>query len=175
MNDTFSNNGSSNETKETNKATPDTPSPTPLNAPELLDISHDLKAPFLPNLESDVISHEQVHIGVGIHLAGSALMLPGDELVFYWGVNSSSTTLLLNNITSSSTVRVLCITYHFIEVPQYGVVDLYFEVYRDQYLIGTSPALMVTVNRNTSVTPRQRQRKRSINRKLSRKPKDKRF
>lgn len=145
------------------------------SAPALPDISHDLKAPFLPHIKAEIISYDQVHAGVCVHIPGSALMLCGDELVFYWGVNSSSTPILLNSIGANSVVRVLCITYNFIECVQYGLVDVYFEVYRDQYLIGTSPTLMVTVNRNNPVTPRQRQRKRSINRKFSRNPENDRF
>jgi hypothetical protein len=137
---------------------------------EFPDISSGLKPPVLPHVKPEAISYEQAHAGVGVHIPGSGLMQPGDELVFYWGVNSSSTTILLNTVTANSTVRVLCISYHFIECVQYGLVELYFEVYRDQHLIGTSPALMVTVNRNVSVTARQQQRKRNMRRKFSRKP-----
>jgi hypothetical protein len=163
----------------TDKDKPQEPSSPVVDIPQtsraLGDISDSLKAPFLPHVNPDAISYEQVHTGVCVHIPGSAKMLFGDELVFYWGVNSSSTPILLKHVNSNSVVRVLCVSYHFIGCVQYGLVDLYVEVYRDQHLIGTSPALVVTVNRNSPVTPRQRQRKRNMIRRYSKKPDKNRF
>jgi len=161
--------------KNKQQETPITHADIPQKKPALGDISNSLKAAFLPHVKPDAISYEEVHTGVCVHIPGSAQMLFGDELVFYWGVNSSSTPILLKHVNSNSVVRVLCISYHFIECVQYGLVDLYFEVYRDQHLIGTSPALVVTVNRNSPVTPRQRQRKRNMIRRYSKKPDKNRF
>ncbi|WP_240500469.1 hypothetical protein [Pseudomonas syringae] len=165
------NNTDKNKQQETPSANVDKPQAQPTFG----DISDSLKAPFLPHVKPDAISYEEVHTGVCVHIPGSAKMLFGDELVFYWGVNSSSTPILLKHVNSNSVVRVLCISYHFIECVQYGLVDLYFEVYRDQQLIGTSPALVVTVNRNSPVTPRQRQRKRNMIRRYAKKPDKNRF
>jgi hypothetical protein len=144
---------------------PDNPLAMATHWPPVPDISHDLRAPVLPNANPDAISHEEAHAGVSIHLPGSSLMQYGDTLMFYWGLNDSSTQLRLNHVTAGSTVRVLCISYHFINYVQYGLVDLYFEVYRNHQRIGTSPTLRVTVNRYAPPTKRQLQRKRSMSRK----------
>lgn len=172
MNDKFSDTPPANNLPEEKNATP---LQDPQTAAVLPDISDTLKAPFLPHVNPDAISYEQAHAGVCVHIPGSALMSSGDELVFYWGMNSSTTPLLISAATANTTVRVLCITYNFIEYVQYGLVDVYYEIYRDQYLIGTSPVLMVNVNRHTPVTPRQSERKRSMTRKFSRKPAHNRF
>lgn len=123
-----------------------------------LDISRHLKAPKLSNVKPNTVSYEQAHKGININIPGAAQMRFGDTLVFYWGTNKSSTQLHLRNISKDSTVRVLCISYQFISDPQYGLVDVYYEVHRDHQLIGTSPAVRVTVNRDPTppATPRQR-------------------
>jgi hypothetical protein len=43
---------------------------------------------------------------------------------------------------------VLCIAYSFVSHVQYGLVDVYFEVYRRGKKIGTSPATRVIVQRD---------------------------
>ncbi|WP_406641321.1 hypothetical protein [Pseudomonas californiensis] len=132
---------------------------TPL---EPSDISDTLKQVVLPNVSPDAISHEQAHAGVSVHIPGSVKLCQEDVIVFYWGKNVSSTTLF-HRVGGNSIVRVLCISYNFIPFIQYGLIDLYYEVFRDERLIGTSPVLRVNVNYSAPVTPRQRQRKRSIN------------
>ncbi|KPY11826.1 Uncharacterized protein ALO55_00355 [Pseudomonas savastanoi pv. phaseolicola] len=129
----------------------------PLHLPS--DISNTLKAPVLPDIDPDSISHEQAHASITIHIPGSVKMCWGDEIHFYWGKNLSSTTLF-HRVGENSVVRVLCISYNFTPYVQYGLVDLYYELYRDHRLIGTSPVLRVNVNYAVPVTSRQRQRKR---------------
>ncbi|MCF5735548.1 hypothetical protein GIV17_15200 [Pseudomonas syringae] len=130
---------------------------SPLHLPS--DISDTLKAPVLPDIDPDSISHEQAHAGITIHIPGSVKMCWGDEIRFYWGKNLSSTTLF-HRVGENSVIRVLCISYTFTPYIQYGLVDLYYEIYRDHRLIGTSPVLRVNVNYAVPVTSRQRQRKR---------------
>ena len=137
---------------------------TPLNhIPS--DISDTLKPPVLPNIDPEAISDEQAHAGITVHIPGSVKMCWGDEIRFYWGKNLSSTTLF-HRVGENSVVRVLCISYNFTPYIQYGLVDLYYELYRDNRLIGTSPVLRVNVNYSVPVTSRQRQRKRLINRRF---------
>lgn len=136
-----------------------TPAP---NLP-LLDISTSLKAPVLPNVNPDAISYEQAHAGVSVHIPSSPLMQLDDVIVFYWGLHRSVTTLY-HDPGKNSVARVLCMTYNFLPHAQYGLLDLYYEVERDDQVIGRSPLLRATVNYSTPVTPRQRQRKRSVSR-----------
>jgi hypothetical protein len=127
------------------------------------DISQTLKPPILPNVDPDAISHEEAHAGISVHIPGALKMCTGDEIIFYWGRNASST-VLFHRVPENSVVRVLCISYNFVPYVQYGLVDLYYEVYRSKQLIGTSPVLRVNVNCSAPVTPKQRQRKRSVSR-----------
>lgn len=121
-----------------------------------LNISRYLKAPKLANVKPNTVSYEQANAGVHINIPGSEKMRLGDTLVFYWGQNKSSTQIRLRTIDKDSTVRVLCVSYDLLAHVQYGLVDVYYEVHRDQYLIGTSPAVRVTVNRDPAPA-RQRQ------------------
>lgn len=132
-------------TKKDNDASP-TLHPT-------VEISRQLKAPRLANVKPNTVSYQQAHKGVHINIPGSAQMRFGDTLVFYWGVNKSSTQIHLRTITKESTVRVLCISYEFLTYPQFGLVDVYYEVHRDKYLIGTSPVIRVTVHGEPTPTP----------------------
>jgi hypothetical protein len=124
-----------------------------------LNISRYLKAPRLANVKPNTVSYEQANAGVHINIPGSEKMRLGDTLVFYWGQNKSSTLIRLRSISKDSTVRVLCVSYDLIAQVQYGLVDVYYEVHRDQYLIGTSPAVRVTVNRDPA--PARQRPKRS--------------
>lgn len=117
------------------------------NERQPLDISRHLRLPRFANIKPNIISHEQALSGIIVNIPGSAMMRFGDTLVFYWGQNKSSTPLLLHTISNDSTVRVLCISYQFITHLQYGLVDVYYEVYRGPQLIGTSPAARITVQR----------------------------
>lgn len=110
------------------------------------DISRYLKAPKLSNVKPNTVSYEQAYKGININIPGSLQMRLGDTLMFYWGQNASSTLIHLRHITKDTTVRVLCVSYQLINEPQFGLVDVYYEVYRDDRLIGTSPAISVTVN-----------------------------
>lgn len=116
------------------------------------NISNMLKAPVLPNVNPRNISHGQAYAGIAVHIPGSPLMEEGDTIVFHWGMNESSTRIL-HAVGFSATVRVLCITYNFIEHMQFGLVDVYFEVYRRGKLIGTSPAELVTVHPDPAKRP----------------------
>lgn len=110
-----------------------------------VEISRQLKAPRLGNVKPNTVSFQQAHKGVSINIPGSAQMRFGDTLVFYWGANKSSTQIHLRTVTKDTTVRVLCISYGFLTYQQFGLVDVYYEVHRDQYLIGSSPVIRVTV------------------------------
>lgn len=123
---------------------------SPPHRPWAPNISNTLKAPLLPNVNPQNISHAQAHAGISVHLPGSPLMEEGDTIVFHWGLNQSSTRIL-HAVGFSSTVRVLCVAYTFLAHVQYGLVDVYFEVFRRGKLIGTSPAALVTVNPDESV------------------------
>ncbi|MEA1762402.1 hypothetical protein U2237_11625 [Pseudomonas syringae pv. tomato] len=129
------------------------------------DISDTLKAPVLPNNDPAAISHEQAHAGITVHIPGSVKMCWGDGIHFYWGKNVSTTTLF-HRVGENSVVRELCVSYLFTPHIQYGLIDLYYELYRDCQLIGTSPVLRVNVNYSVPVTSRQRSRKRLINRRF---------
>lgn len=111
------------------------------------NISNTLKAPHLPGVDPANISHDQAYAGISVHIPGSPLMEEGDTIVFHWGMNQSSTRIL-HAVGFSSTVRVLCIAYNFIQHLQFGLVDVYFEVFRRGKRIGISPATLVTVNRD---------------------------
>lgn len=128
-----------------------------------LDISEHLKPPILPNTNPDAISYDEAHAGVTVHIPGAPQMRNEDVILFYWGMHKSESALY-QDATANSIVRVLCITYNFLPHVQYGLVDLRYEVQRCGVIIGRSPTLRVTVNYAAPVTPRQRQRKRSVSR-----------
>ncbi|KOP55119.1 MULTISPECIES: hypothetical protein [Pseudomonas syringae group] len=134
-------------------------------APAPSDISDTMKPPVLPGIDPEAISEEQAYAGITIHIPGSVKMCWGDEIRFYWGKNLSSTTLF-HRVGKDSIVRVLCVSYNFTPYIQFGLVDLYYELYRDNRLIGTSPVLRVNVNYSAPATSRQRQRKRLVNRRF---------
>jgi hypothetical protein len=115
--------------------------------PWVQDISNTLQAPRLPNLDPQNISHAQAWAGICIHIPGSPRMAEGDTIVFHWGLNRSSTRIM-HAVGMNATVRVLCIAYSFVSHVQYGLVDVYFEVYRRGKKIGTSPATRVIVQRD---------------------------
>ncbi|KTB87093.1 hypothetical protein ACTAB9_19140 [Pseudomonas syringae] len=126
------------------------------------DVSDTLKPPILPDNGDAAVSHEQVHTGVVVHIPGSVKMCCGDEIRFYWGKNLSTTTLF-HRVGENSVIRVLCVSYDFVPHAQYGLVDLYYELYRDHRLIGTSPTLRVNVKHSMPANSRARQRQRFIN------------
>lgn len=134
-----------------------TDSTVSIQHPEL-NISRHLKAPKLSHVKPNTVTYEQAHAGVDVNIPGSDKMRLGDILMFYWGQNKSSTQIHLRTITKDSTVRVLCVSYELIAHLQYGLVDVYYEVHRDQYLIGTSPAVRVTVNREPAPLKQRKQR-----------------
>ncbi|RMQ41652.1 hypothetical protein ALQ04_00503 [Pseudomonas cichorii] len=129
----------------------------------LSDISASLKTPLLPNVKHNIITHEQIHAGVSIHIPHSPLLQRDDLIVLHWGLHQLSTPLL-HPLGKGGIVRILCITYNFIPHAQYGPVDLYYEIHRSGDLIGTSPTVRVTVNKHLSVTDKQRRRKRNMKR-----------
>ena len=129
------------------------------------DISDTLKPPQLPHVNPDAITQEQVFAGIVIYIPGCVKLCEGDVIFFYWGRNVSSTQVY-HRVGANSIVREMCLSYHFMAEPQYGLVDLYYEIHRENQLIGTSPALRVTVNYSPPLTPKQRQRKRWISRRF---------
>lgn len=132
---------------------PDNNGPSTMLHPTV-EISRQLRAPRLGNVKPNIVSYQQAHKGVNINIPGSAQMRFGDTLVFYWGTNKSSTQLHMRTINKDSTVRVLCISYDLVSDPQYGLVDVYYQVHRHGYLIGTSPTIRVTVHAGpTTPTP----------------------
>lgn len=111
-----------------------------------LDISKHLRPPKLAHVRPHSITYEQALSGINVQIPGTPFMRHGDTLVFNWGLNQSSTHLLLRTITKNSTVRVLCISYDLMTEPHVGLVDVWYEVYRGAFLIGISGATRVRVN-----------------------------
>lgn len=133
-----------------------TDSTVSIQHPEL-NISRYLKAPKLSHVKPNTVTYEQAYAGVNVNIPGSDKMRLGDTLVFYWGQNKSSTQIHLRAINKDSTVRVLCISYDLLAHLQFGLVDVYYEVHRDQYLIGTSAAVRVTVIREPAPSRQKQQ------------------
>ncbi|MFJ4145347.1 hypothetical protein [Pseudomonas sp. NPDC089734] len=129
------------------------------------DLSNALERPLLPGINSDAISHEQVHAGISVHIPYSPVMQPDDLIIFYWGRHQTSTPIRQQD-TENTIAGILCITYNLITHVQYGLVELYYEIHRADQLIGTSPLLRVTVSHHAPVTSKQRQRKRSMKRRF---------
>ncbi|KPC33335.1 Uncharacterized protein ABJ99_2193 [Pseudomonas syringae pv. cilantro] len=125
------------------------------------DISDTLKPPLLPDNDGNTISYEDAHLGVVVHIPGSIKMCCGDEIRFYWGKNLSTTTLF-HRVGEDSIIRVLCISYDLVSYILYGQVDVYYELYRDQRLIGTSPVLKVNIEHAMPANSKARQRQRFI-------------
>lgn len=128
-----------------------------------LNISRSLKPPKLAHVRPHSITYEQAHGGINVQIPGTTAMHFNDVLVFYWGLNKSSTRLLLRSITKQSTVRVLCISYDLMTHLHYGPVEVYYEVHRGPYLMGISPILHVTVGEDPTppkaTRPRGRKKK----------------
>jgi hypothetical protein len=134
----------------------------PIRHPKL-DISRNLKPPKLAHVRPHSITYEQAHGGINVQIPGTAAMHFNDVLVFYWGLNKSSTRLLLRSINKQTTVRVLCISYDLMTHLHYGAVEVYYEVHRGPYLVGVSPILHVTVGEDPTppkaTRPRGRKKK----------------
>lgn len=128
-----------------------------------LNISRNLKPPKLAHVRPHSITNEQAHGGINVQIPGTTAMHFNDVLVFYWGLNKSSTRLLLRSITKQTTVRVLCISYDLMTHLHYGPVEVYYEVHRGPYLVGISPILHVTVGEDPTppkaTRPRGRKKK----------------
>lgn len=125
----------------------------------VVDISRHLRAPKLSNVKPNTVTFEQAYSGVNVNIPGSVQMRMGDTLVFQWGTIRSSTRLHLRKITKDSTVRVLCVSYEFITEPEYGLLEVFYEVHRDEQLIGTSPVIKVTVKGDPTPPAAPRQKK----------------
>lgn len=115
-----------------------------LNLPE---ISISLKLPKLDNARPDSITRDQVKAGVKVLIPGSPMMRKEDVIVFHWGAHACSNVLHHESI-GHNIVWVLCICYEYIDLQQYGPLELYYEVWRAEELIGTSPFLHVVVEGN---------------------------
>ena len=122
----------------------DETSDPPVWHPEV-NISRSLKAPKLAHVRPNSITYEQALNGINVQIPGTPAMKFGDNLVFYWGLNKSSTKLLLPSINKQTTVRVLCISYSLMNHQHFGQVELYYEVHRGPFLVGVSPKTRVTV------------------------------
>lgn len=107
-------------------------------------ISASLKAPQLPNANPEAISLEQVNSGVTVLIPGSPQMRKEDVILFYWGSHECYQPLHLAS-GEQEIVWLLCLAYPLIDRPQYGALNLFYEVYRADQLIGTSPVLQVEV------------------------------
>lgn len=107
-------------------------------------ISASLKAPQLPNANPEAISLEQVNSGVTVLIPGSPQMRKEDVILFYWGSHECYQPLHLAS-GDQEIVWLLCLAYPLIDRPQYGTLNLFYEVYRADQLIGTSPVLQVEV------------------------------
>lgn len=117
-----------------------------LNLPE---ISISLKPPKLDNANPESISRDKVKAGIKVLIPGSPMMRREDVIVFHWGAHACSNTLYHDSI-GHNIVWVLCICYEYIDLQQYGPLDLYYEVWRAEELIGTSPFLQVVVESNST-------------------------
>lgn len=113
----------------------------------LPEISISLKPPRLDNANPELISRDQMKTGVKVLIPGSPMMRREDVIVFHWGAHACSNILFHNSI-GHNIVWVLCICYEYIDLQQYGSLDLYYEVWRAEELIGTSPFLQVVVEPN---------------------------
>lgn len=117
-----------------------------LNLPE---ISISLKPPKLDNANPESISRDKVKAGIKVLIPGSPMMRREDVIVFHWGAHACSNTLYHDSI-GHNIVWVLCICYEYIDLQQYGPLDLYYEVWRAEELIGTSPFLQAVVESNST-------------------------
>lgn len=131
----------------------------PIRHPSL-DISRSLRPPKLAHVRPHSITYEQAHGGINVQIPGTSAMHYNDALVFYWGLNKSSTRLLLRTVNKQTTVRVLCVSYDLMTHLHYGPVEVYYEVHRGPYLIGISPTLHVTVGDGPTPPKPTRQRGR---------------
>ncbi|MCO8170086.1 hypothetical protein NJC40_20195 [Pseudomonas sp. 21LCFQ02] len=113
-------------------------------------ISASLKAPQLPNANPEAITLEQANSGVTVLIPGSPQMRKEDVILFYWG-NHECYQPLHHNSGDQDVVWLLCLAYPLIDRPQYGTLNLYYEVYRADQLIGTSPVLQVVVEQPTTI------------------------
>lgn len=113
-------------------------------------ISASLQAPQLPNVNPDAISVEQVNSGVTVLIPGSPQMRKEDVILFYWGSHECYQPLHLAT-GDQEIVWLLCLAYPLIDRPQYGTLNLFYEVYRADQLIGTSPVLQVIVESPTTI------------------------
>lgn len=122
--------------------------------PDLLrslpSISASLKAPQLPNVNAGAITLEQVESGVTVLIPGSAQLRSEDIIVFYWGTHECYTPLHQSAV-NQEVVWLLCLAYPLIDQPQYGAVDLFYEVYRAEQLIGISPVVPVVIETPTDL------------------------
>lgn len=147
---------------EADVASDDEESDTPIWHPSV-NISRNLKPPKLAHVRPHSITYEQAHGGINVQIPGTPAMHFGDILVFYWGLNKSSTRLLLRTITKQTTARVLCVSYDLMTHLHFGPVEVYYEVHRGPYLVGISPITHVTVGEEPTPpkTTRPRGRKKS--------------
>ena len=112
-----------------------------------LDISISLKPLKLGNANPELITRDKVKAGVSVLIPGSPMMRKEDVIVFHWGAHTCSNTLFHESI-GHNIVWVPCICYAYMEIQQYGPLDLYYQVWRAEELIGTSPFLQVVVEPN---------------------------
>lgn len=112
-----------------------------LNLPE---ISISLKPPRLANANPESVSQAQVQAGVTVLIPGSPMMRREDVIVMHWGAHTCSNTLFHDTIAHHA-VWSPCIDYRAIGLEQYGRLEMYYEVWRAEELIGTSPFVQVLV------------------------------
>ena len=113
-------------------------------------ISASLKAPQLLNAAPEAISLEQVNSGVTVLIPGSPQLRKEDVILFYWGTHECWQPLHQAS-GDQDVVWLLCMAYPLIDRPQYGTLNLFYEVYRADQLIGTSPVLQVVVESPTTI------------------------
>lgn len=112
-----------------------------------VEISISLKPIKLGNANPELITRDQVKAGVSVLIPGSPMMRKEDVIVLHWGIHTCSNTLYHESI-AHNIVWVPCICYPYIGPQQYGPLQLYYQVWRAEEIIGTSPFLHVVVESN---------------------------
>ncbi len=112
-----------------------------LNLPE---ISISLRPPSLGNANPESVSQAQVQAGITVLIPGSPMMRREDVIVMHWGAHECSNTLFHDTI-GHHIVWSPCIDYQALGLKQSGRLEMYYQVWRAEELIGTSPFVEVAV------------------------------
>jgi len=127
-------------------------------------MSKTLKPPILPNVRCDAITDLQADTGISVHIPGSAGMRVGDVVVLHWGRDLHAATID-EPVKDDSIVATYCLNYNYMIHIKHGPVNVHFEVYRGQRIIGRSPVLRAYVKNRHRLSEKQRCRRRMMGKK----------